>query len=77
MPVAILEMPTAATIMILGERISNYIFIYLDDDHAGVFSFEHDNYQIVENCGHLKLRIQRTSGCRGQVVIPYKYVKLY
>uniref|UniRef100_A0A915DGX9 Calx-beta domain-containing protein n=1 Tax=Ditylenchus dipsaci TaxID=166011 RepID=A0A915DGX9_9BILA len=59
-PVAMLEMPTAATIMIL------------DDDHAGVFSFEHDHYQIVENCGHLNLRIQRTSGVRGQVTVPYR-----
>lgn len=59
-PVAMLEMPATATIMIL------------DDDHAGVFSFEHDHFAVVENCGHLNLRIQRTSGCRGQVRIPYK-----
>ncbi|KAI3422067.1 hypothetical protein GPALN_012603 [Globodera pallida] len=59
-PVALLDLPTTATIMIL------------DDDHAGVFSFEHDHYQIVENCGHVTLRVQRTSGCRGQVMLPYK-----
>ena len=59
-PVAALEMPATATIMIL------------DDDHAGVFSFEHNHFQVAENCGHLSLRVQRTSGCRGKVVIPFK-----
>ena len=43
-----------------------------DDDHAGVFSFEYDHYQVVESCGHITLRVQRTSGCRGQVSLPYK-----
>uniref|UniRef100_A0A7E4W9A8 Sodium/calcium exchanger 1 n=2 Tax=Panagrellus redivivus TaxID=6233 RepID=A0A7E4W9A8_PANRE len=61
-PVAALEMPATATIMIL------------DDDHAGVFSFEHNHFQVSENCGHLSLRVQRTSGCRGRVVIPYKTI---
>ncbi|ETN75557.1 sodium/calcium exchanger 1 [Necator americanus] len=60
LPVAQLEMPATATIMIL------------DDDHAGVFSFEHDHFQIVESCGHLSLRVQRSSGARGKVVIPFR-----
>ncbi|KAI6228812.1 Sodium/calcium exchanger 2 [Aphelenchoides fujianensis] len=58
-PVAILEMPATATIMIL------------DDDHAGVFGFEHDHFQVVENCGHLQLKVTRSSGCRGEVIVPY------
>ncbi|VDD96899.1 unnamed protein product [Enterobius vermicularis] len=61
-PVAALEMPATATIMIL------------DDDHAGVFSFEHDHFQVVENCGYLSLKVQRNSGCRGKVIIPYRTV---
>uniref|UniRef100_A0AC34F8H4 Calx-beta domain-containing protein n=1 Tax=Panagrolaimus sp. ES5 TaxID=591445 RepID=A0AC34F8H4_9BILA len=61
-PVAALEMPATSTIMIL------------DDDHAGVFSFEHNHFQVAENCGHLSLRVQRTSGCRGKVVIPFKTI---
>ncbi|VDN07880.1 unnamed protein product [Thelazia callipaeda] len=61
-PLAVLEMPSTATIMIL------------DDDHAGVFSFEHDHFQIVENCGFMSLKVQRSSGCRGKVVIPYRTV---
>ncbi|CAI4225188.1 unnamed protein product [Auanema sp. JU1783] len=60
LPVAQLEMPATATIMIL------------DDDHAGVFSFEHDHFQIIESCGHLSLKVQRHSGARGKVVIPYR-----
>ncbi|VDK60528.1 unnamed protein product [Anisakis simplex] len=59
-PVAALELPPTATIMIL------------DDDHAGVFSFEHDHFQIVENCGYLTMKVQRNSGCRGKVLIPYR-----
>ncbi|WKY09975.1 hypothetical protein Q1695_002376 [Nippostrongylus brasiliensis] len=60
LPVAQLEMPATATIMIL------------DDDHAGVFSFEHDHFEVVESCGHLSVRVQRHSGARGKVVIPYR-----
>ncbi|CAJ0563988.1 unnamed protein product, partial [Mesorhabditis spiculigera] len=62
LPVAQLEMPATATIMIL------------DDDHAGVFSFEHDHFQVVESCGHLQLRVQRHSGCRGKVVLPFRTI---
>ncbi|EJD75526.1 sodium/calcium exchanger 1 [Loa loa] len=61
-PLATLELPSTATVMIL------------DDDHAGVFSFEHDHFQIVENCGYLSLKIQRSSGCRGKVIVPYRTV---
>ncbi|KJH46121.1 sodium/calcium exchanger 1 [Dictyocaulus viviparus] len=60
LPVAQLEMPATATIMIL------------DDDHAGVFSFEHDHFEIIESCGHLSLKVQRHSGARGKVIIPYR-----
>ncbi|CAB3397317.1 unnamed protein product [Caenorhabditis bovis] len=62
LPVAQLEMPATATIMIL------------DDDHAGVFGFEHDHFQIVENCGHLSLKMQRHSGARGMVIIPFRTI---
>ncbi|CAJ0946314.1 unnamed protein product, partial [Mesorhabditis belari] len=62
LPVAQLEMPATSTIMIL------------DDDHAGVFSFEHDHFQVIESCGHLQLRVQRHSGCRGKVVIPFRTI---
>uniref|UniRef100_A0A8R1DRK7 Calx-beta domain-containing protein n=1 Tax=Caenorhabditis japonica TaxID=281687 RepID=A0A8R1DRK7_CAEJA len=63
LPVAQLEMPNTATIMIL------------DDDHAGVFGFEHDHFQVVENCGHLSLQMKRHSGARGKVVIPFRTIE--
>ncbi|PIC25830.1 hypothetical protein B9Z55_018610 [Caenorhabditis nigoni] len=63
LPVAQLEMPNTATIMIL------------DDDHAGVFGFDHDHFQVVENCGHLSLQMKRHSGARGKVVIPFRTIE--
>ncbi|KAK0410773.1 hypothetical protein QR680_005311 [Steinernema hermaphroditum] len=60
LPVAEIETPSTATIMIL------------DDDHAGVYTLEHDHFEAIESCGHLSLRVQRNSGARGKVVIPYK-----
>ncbi|CAG9532090.1 unnamed protein product [Cercopithifilaria johnstoni] len=61
-PLAVLELPSTATVMIL------------DDDHAGVFSFECDRIQIFENCGCLSLKINRSSGCRGKVILPYRAI---
>ncbi|VDN91916.1 unnamed protein product [Brugia pahangi] len=61
-PLATLELPSTATVMIL------------DDDHAGIFSFEHDHFEIIENCGYLLLKIQRTSGCRGRILVPYRAI---
>ncbi|MCP9262626.1 Sodium-calcium exchanger [Dirofilaria immitis] len=61
-PLAVLELPSTATIMIL------------DDDHAGIFSFEQDHFQIIENCGHLSLKVQRSSGCRGKVIVRYRTI---
>ena len=61
-PVAALDMPATATVMIL------------DDDHAGVFGFEHKEYEVVENAGHYKLKVMRSSGARGKVLVPFKAV---
>lgn len=44
MPLAELDISTA-TVMIL------------DDDHAGVFSLEHQNYEVVESAGHIHLKV--------------------
>ncbi|GMT10213.1 hypothetical protein PFISCL1PPCAC_1510, partial [Pristionchus fissidentatus] len=63
LPVAQIETPATATIMVL------------DDDHAGVFSFEHDHYEVIESCGYLSLRVQRHSGARGKVIIPYRTIE--
>jgi len=51
--------PHMATIMIL------------DDDHSGIFGFEDAEAEIVESVGTFELKIQRISGARGKVAIPY------
>jgi len=51
--------PHMATIMIL------------DDDHSGIFGFEDAEAEIVESVGTFELKIQRISGARGKVAIPF------
>merc|ERR1712180_37292 len=51
--------PHMATIMIL------------DDDHGGIFGFEDSEAEIVESVGVYELKVQRVSGARGKVAIPY------
>jgi len=51
--------PHMATIMIL------------DDDHGGIFGFEDSEAEIVESVGIYELKVQRISGARGKVAIPY------
>jgi len=54
--------PTVATVVIL------------DDDHAGVFSFPEPTLTITEGVGVLKCEVQRNSGARGKIAVPYKTV---
>jgi len=51
--------PHMATIMIL------------DDDHGGIFGFADTEAEIVESVGAYELKVQRSSGARGLVGIPY------
>merc|ERR1711970_358594 len=51
--------PHMATIMIL------------DDDHSGIFGFENVEAEIVESVGAFELKVQRISGARGKVAIPF------
>ena len=51
--------PHLATIMVL------------DDDHGGVFQFESHEQEITESVGVLELKVQRQSGARGKVGIPF------
>jgi len=51
--------PHMATIMIL------------DDDHGGIFGFEDTEAEIVESVGIFELKVQRISGARGKVAIPF------
>ncbi|XP_055696023.1 sodium/calcium exchanger 1 isoform X3 [Lutzomyia longipalpis] len=56
---AILSTPKVATVMIL------------DDDHGGIFAFSSKDHEIVESVGTYELKVQRFSGARGKVIVPY------
>uniref|UniRef100_UPI00398EBA78 sodium/calcium exchanger 1-like isoform X4 n=1 Tax=Pristiophorus japonicus TaxID=55135 RepID=UPI00398EBA78 len=43
-----------------------------DDDHAGIFAFEQDVVRVSESVGVMRARVQRTSGARGTVHVPYR-----
>lgn len=45
--------------------------VILDDDHGGVFRFPGQNYELVESVGTFELRVERCSGARGRVAVPY------
>jgi len=52
--------PSMATIMIL------------DDDHSGIFHFEQKEITFPENIGEAHVKVQRSSGARGTVRVPYR-----
>ena len=43
----------------------------LDDDHSGIFGFAESEAEIVESVGVFECKVQRISGARGKVAIPY------
>lgn len=47
----------------------------LDDDHAGIFTFEEKLIHVSESVGVLEIKVVRNSGARGTVVIPYRTVE--
>ncbi|XP_055590446.1 sodium/calcium exchanger 3-like [Uranotaenia lowii] len=56
---AILSTPKVATVMIL------------DDDHSGIFALASKDHELVESVGLYELKVQRYSGARGKVRVPY------
>ena len=44
----------------------------LDDDHAGIFTFESDSVHISESVGIMEVKVLRTSGARGTVIVPFR-----
>lgn len=56
---ATLSKPCIATVMIL------------DDDHCGIFSLKDKDHDIVESVGVYDLPVQRYSGARGAVKVPF------
>ncbi|MGH0130643.1 UNVERIFIED_CONTAM: hypothetical protein FKN15_045258 [Acipenser sinensis] len=57
---ACLGIPSTATVTIF------------DDDHAGIFTFEDPVMHVSESVGTIEVKVLRTSGARGVVVVPYK-----
>ncbi|XP_061601604.1 sodium/calcium exchanger 1b isoform X2 [Cololabis saira] len=58
--VACLGLPSTATVTIF------------DDDHAGIFTFEEPVCHVSESVGIMEVKVLRTSGARGVVMLPYK-----
>ncbi|XP_047668969.1 sodium/calcium exchanger 3 isoform X2 [Tachysurus fulvidraco] len=59
-PTVALGFPAVATVTIL------------DDDHAGIFTFDSGTVHISENVGIMEVKVLRTSGARGTVIVPYR-----
>ncbi|XP_041828740.1 sodium/calcium exchanger 3 [Melanotaenia boesemani] len=59
-PKAMLGFPTVATVTIL------------DDDHSGIFTFESGSVHVSESIGIMEIKVLRTSGARGTVIVPYR-----
>ncbi len=62
-PMALIGFPAVATITIL------------DDDHAGIFTFESESMHVSESVGIMEVKVLRTSGARGTVIIPFRTVE--
>ncbi|XP_051967536.1 sodium/calcium exchanger 1-like isoform X2 [Xyrauchen texanus] len=58
-----LGLPSTATVTIF------------DDDHAGTFTFEESMIHVSESIGMMEVKVVRTSGARGVVVVPYKTIE--
>ncbi|XP_047200938.1 sodium/calcium exchanger 3 isoform X3 [Girardinichthys multiradiatus] len=59
-PKAILGFPNVATVTIL------------DDDHSGIFTFESSSVHVSESIGIMEVKVLRTSGARGTIIVPYR-----
>lgn len=62
-PKAMLGFPIVATVTIL------------DDDHSGIFTFESSSVHVSESIGIMEVKVLRTSGARGTVIVPYRTVE--
>jgi len=62
--------PKAQAKHVLGTPDTATITI-LDDDYPGVFTLEHERYEVMETVGFMTLRIVRLMGARGIIRLPY------
>ncbi|XP_009080038.1 PREDICTED: sodium/calcium exchanger 1 [Acanthisitta chloris] len=70
----ILEASRVSTLACLGSPSTATVTIF-DDDHAGIFTFEEPVTHISESVGTMEVKVLRTSGARGNVIVPYKTVE--
>ncbi|XP_008173267.2 sodium/calcium exchanger 2 [Chrysemys picta bellii] len=47
----------------------------LDDDHAGIFTFQDKLLRVSECQGTMEVKVVRSSGARGTVIVPYRTVE--
>ncbi|XP_043913282.1 sodium/calcium exchanger 1 isoform X1 [Protopterus annectens] len=66
-----LEANHVSTLACLVEPSTATVTIF-DDDHAGIFTFEEPVEHVSESIGVMEVKVLRTSGARGTVLVPYK-----
>ncbi|NWY39581.1 NAC1 protein, partial [Sylvia atricapilla] len=71
---AVLEASRASALACLGSPATATVTIF-DDDHAGIFTFEEPVTHISESVGTMEVKVLRTSGARGNVIVPYKTIE--
>ncbi|XP_054033204.1 sodium/calcium exchanger 1 isoform X2 [Dryobates pubescens] len=64
----------AGLLACLGSPSTATVTIF-DDDHAGIFTFEEPVTHVSESVGTMEVKVLRTSGARGNVIVPYKTVE--
>nr|XP_004660177.1 sodium/calcium exchanger 1 isoform X15 [Jaculus jaculus] len=67
----ILEANPLSPLACLGSPATATVTIF-DDDHAGIFTFEEPVMHVSESIGIMEVKVLRTSGARGNVIVPYK-----
>ncbi|XP_053535267.1 sodium/calcium exchanger 3 isoform X2 [Ictalurus punctatus] len=66
------EMPAYPTVALGYPAVATVTI--LDDDHAGIFTFESGTAHVSESVGIMEVKVLRTSGARGTVIVPYRTV---
>ncbi|XP_057596978.1 sodium/calcium exchanger 1 isoform X1 [Hippopotamus amphibius kiboko] len=70
----ILEANHVSALACLGSPSTATVTIF-DDDHAGIFTFEEAVTHVSESIGIMEVKVLRTSGARGNVIVPYKTIE--
>ncbi|XP_061481535.1 sodium/calcium exchanger 1 isoform X1 [Rhineura floridana] len=71
---SVLEANHVTTVACLGSPATATVTIF-DDDHAGIFTFEEPVSHVSESVGTMEVKVLRTSGARGNVIVPYKTIE--